>query len=301
MDKLVFRSEVSPVRANKTIGPVRSHLYGFVIARKMKLEGHHVTYIMKCDDSDLKKHRKEDFCDVYKFLCSLGIEADIHPYNAEDVLGCSLFQSERATIYDRYINFLLSSGLAFSDADSGFAVLDIGRFVAKYSPKIEVEDLLLGKFALNVEEVLIAGQRTIPLRRSDGTYLFNFASVVDDGEFVATHIVRGQDKIHVILEQEIIRKSLGFPSLVYIHLPLLCDEVGKRTGGYMEFDDFLRAGIVREAIISYILSSGYGDPDHVFLSLGEFIANFSIADIHKKNTRFCAGRLEDVNRRILRM
>jgi len=298
MNKVVFRSEISPVDANKTIGPARTHLYSFVIAKRMKLDGHNVSYIIKCDDSDSKKHKKQNFYGIHAFLVSLGIKADIHPYNSEEILGCSLFQSERSEIYRKYLGQLLDSGLAFPADNSGFVVFDVEKFATDCASKIEIKDELLGELIFSVEDILREGQRVFPLRRSDGSYLFNFASVADDLELEVTHVVRGQDKIHVIPIQEMIRIALGFFSPAYIHLPLLCDEKGKRTGGYVQFDDFLKVGILEAALMSYVLSSGYGNPDEIFLSLDEFITKFNLENLHRNNTRFCAERLNNINRRV---
>lgn len=301
MDRAIFRLEVSPVEANKTIGPVRSHLYSFVIAKRMELNGYKVSYVIKCDDSDLKKHKKENFYDIHTFLISLGIKADIHPYNSEKILGCSLFQYERGEIYRKYLERLLDCRLVSSTENSGFVVFDIEKFVANYDSRIEVKDELLGRLTFNIEDILRGGQKVFPLRRSNGSYLFNFTSVVDDLELKATHVVRGQDKVHVIPIQEMIRIAFGFSSPVYIHMPLLCDEKGKRTGGYMQFDNFIKTGIVDVALMSYILSSGYGNPDEIFLSLDEFIAEFKLGNLHRNSTRFCTERLDNINKRVVRL
>lgn len=301
MKKVVFRSEVSPVVSNKTIGPARSHLYHFAIAKKMGLNGCTVQYIIECDDSDTKKHSKENFYDIHMFLVSLGIKADVHPYNSEEILGRSLFQSERGKIYGSHLERLLDYGMVSLEKNSGFAVFDVKKFLSQYGSKIEARDELLGKLTFDIEDFLKTGKKVFPLRRSDGSYLYNFSSVIDDGDLEVTHIVRGQDKIHVIPIQSMLRTTLGFPSVVYIHLPLLCDEKGKRTGGYMQFDKFLEDGIARTALMSYVLSSGYGNPDEIFLSLAEFTDKFSIQKLHKKNTKFCAERLHKINERVMRL
>lgn len=268
----------------------------------MESDGHDVTYVIKCDNTDPKKHKKEKFCDIYTLLASFGVKANIHPYNSRKVLGCSLFQSERSNIYQEHTESLLDRGLAyFEDGNSGPVIFDVAKFARSHTSNIVIRDELLGELVFNIEDMFRGKPKVIPLRRSDGSYLFNLASVVDDGELGATHIVRGQDKSTVSPVQEVIRMALGFSSPTYIHLPLLLGQAGKRTGGYIQFDDLLRTGVTREALTSYMLSSGYGNPDEIFLSLESFIAGFDLGDLHRKNTKFSPERLSNINKRVMHL
>ncbi|OGZ67448.1 MAG: hypothetical protein A3D35_00470 [Candidatus Staskawiczbacteria bacterium RIFCSPHIGHO2_02_FULL_34_9] len=301
MNKSVLKLEVSPVDSNKAIGPVRSHLYSFSMAQKMRIDGFDVKCIIKCDDSDPKKHKKQNFREVYDFLSTLGVKADIHPYNSDEVLGCSLFQSERGQIYSKYLERLLDSGFVSLADDSRLTTLDVKKFVQNFGSKIIANDELLGDLSFELGNIFKDGKTNFPLTRSDGSCLFNLISVADDLELGVTHVIRGQDKIHVIPVQEMIRMVLGVSSPVYIHLPLLCSENGKRTGGYIQFDELEKSGISMPALISYALSSGYGNPDGIFFSLEEFIAQFDLKNVHKINTNFCKARLENINKRMSRI
>lgn len=300
MERMVFRMGISPVESNMKIGPVRSHLYNYAFAKKAALDGRESLFVMKCDDTDPAKHEKEKFKGLYSFFAGfLGMDIDIHPFNSQEKIGASLFQSERGHIYGRWLEKLLESGFAFVEENSGVVLFSIEKFAKAHPSPIEIEDLLFGKIVFRPESLLKEGLFSFPLRRSDGSYLYHFATTVDDQELSVTHVFRGQDKISAAHFQEMLRIVLGFSSKKYVHTPLLVDADGKRLSGNVRFDDFLRDGITKQSLISYIVSSGYGDPDELYPALEGFISGFNPKKLHKANGMFDRKKLERVNRKLI--
>ncbi len=300
-EKLIFRVGMSPTDSNKKIGPVRSHLYNYTFAKAEATKGKDSKIIFRVDDTDREKHTMEKAEEIYKFFTiELGFNFDITPYNSHQELGQSVFQSERQAIYDHYVEELFDKHVAFTDRESGLVLFDIAKFMSEYSDILEIDDVLKGKVKFKLEDNLKHGRPYFPLMRSDKSALYHLASVVDDGTFGVTHVVRGQDKLSIAEFQEMVRVSLDLEPKKYLHTPMLLDSEGKVLGGAVKFDDFIKRGILPHALISYMISSGYGDPENTYPSLEEFIQSFDPKKIHKNNGKFDLGKLESINKKIIK-
>lgn len=297
----VFRLGISPVESNKKIGPLRSHLYNYSFAKHQASEDNRSKVIFRVDDSDKEKHTREMSFELYRFFTEdLGLEFDLNPTNSIELTGMSLYQSERQDRYREMIEALYDDGIAFVDPDSGLALFDIQKYVDMYSDVIQYDDLHKGVVSVCLADHLNGQNRYFPLLRSDGSALYHLATVVDDADFGVTHVVRGNDKISVAQYQEMVRVALGLEPKRYLHTPLLTDERGRRLGGQVAFDDFVRDGIMPHSLISYMVSSGYGDPDEIYPSIDDFISNFDYGQVHKHDARFDIDRLRSVNERLTR-
>jgi glutamyl/glutaminyl-tRNA synthetase len=299
--KVVFRAGISPVDANKKIGPLRTHLYNYAFAKNEAERGNDSTIIFRVDDTNKDRSVKNNTNEIARFFSdTLGLEFDVTPENALEKIGYSVVQSERNEIYLKYLEELFDKHVAFVDKQSGLVLFDIKEFIDQYSDTLEVDDLLKGKILMKLEENLRRGTQYFPLVRSDRSVLYHLASVIDDAEFGVTHVVRGQDKTSVAEFQEMVRVAFGFQPKKYLHTPLMLDQDGKLLGGAVKFEDFIQKGIVPQALISYMISSGYGDPNTIYPSLDAFVKAFDYKKIHKQNGKFDEGKLESINQRLVR-
>ncbi|MDP2762930.1 MAG: glutamate--tRNA ligase family protein, partial [Enterobacteriaceae bacterium] len=297
----IFRAGMSPTESNKKIGPIRAHLYNYGFAKCEVAKGNDSKIIYRVDDTDKEKHTKEKSVEIYNFFSEiLGFEFDITPDNSQEKIGKSVIQSERQDVYSRYIEELYDNGVVFTEKESGLVLFDIKKFIKEYSDIIEIDDLLRGKITMRLEENIKRGTNYFPILRSDKSALYHLASVIDDADFGVTHIVRGQDKLSIAEYQEMIRIVLGLEPKKYLHTPMLFDKEGKIPKGAVKFDDFLKMGITPQALISYMVSSGYGDPDVIYPSIDDFIKNFDYHKIHKNNGKFDLEKLKNINEKIIR-
>lgn len=300
-EKFIFRVGVSPVESNKKIGPIRSFLYNYSFAKGEAEKGKDSKIIFRIDDTNKKKHTKEKSEEIFHFFTdTLGFKFDITPHNAKKEIGQSVFQSERQDIYQEYLEELFDKHVAFVDRKSGLVLFDIRKFIDQYTDTLEIKDLLRGKFKLKLEENLKRGQNYFPLLRSDRSALYHLASVVDDSTFGVTHVVRGQDKFSIAQYQEMVRVSLGLEPKKYLHTPILLEPESKSFDSTLMFNDFIKKGIMPHALISYMISSGYGNPDEIYPSLEEFIGVFDYRKIHKSNGMFDMKKLENINSRLIK-
>ena len=283
-----FRIAISPVLSNRKIGPIRTHLYNYVFAKNTNS-----IVILRCDDTNSKEHKKEIFLELHKFFEEdLSMIFDYDPYNVK--IDCiSLFQSERGLIYNKYKERLIEEGIVFLDKNTGVTLFNIELFIKQYTNKIVVEDLNSGEIIFDLINYINNNSKYFQIFRSDGSCLYNFATTIDDSELSVTHIVRGRDKIPLLQFQEIIRITLGFKKKKYLHTPLMI--VDKKLTSYFEY--FLSLGISREALISYIISSGYGNPDSIYRNINQFITEFDYRKVHVKSSKFDFNKLMSINKK----
>lgn len=66
------------------------------------------------------------------------------------------------------------------------------------------------------------------LRRRDGDYAYALAVTVDDALQGISDVVRGADLLAATPIQQYLQRLLGYPSLRYLHLPLVLDDNGNK-------------------------------------------------------------------------
>jgi glutamyl-tRNA synthetase len=99
----------------------------------------------------------------------------------------------------------------------------------------------------------------ITLLRDDGTATFHLASVVDDGDFQITHVVRGNDHRPNEDVHRRLHEALGTQAPEYVHHGLILGEDGKKLSKRAEgatIASLREAGIPPEAVQRYLEQLG---------------------------------------------
>ena len=89
------------------------------------------------------------------------------------------------------------------------------------------------------------------IRRSDGVWSYQLATVVDDHLSGVNLVVRGSDLLESTAKQLIIAKYLGYPAPEYAHHPLLLDKEGERLAKRhkdLSIQDLRKKGVRPEQI-----------------------------------------------------
>ncbi len=313
MNRVVSRIGITPVGGPKyRVYRLRFHLLAYSIARKAKLLGKESKFIVRCDDTN-SSNVNRDFLDPYlTVLYSLGVKPDLTPYD-KDESGFSLFQSKRGELYRFFIDRLIEMNLAFKDS-SGAIFFSPEKFVNKFRSvlncgKLLVLDASMGTVTVNVKSPLRERRGEIgfvpfALMRSNGEYLFNLCSPVDDAVLGVTHVVRDRNKLNVLAKQEMIRIALNFPPIMYVHAPFLVNNDGKKIvhdeyWGDATFQDFIARGVLPEALVSYLLSGLYGPSESYYQTLDDFAVKVDISQIHQSSTVFSESVLKQHNKRAI--
>ncbi len=304
------------------IGGARTGLFNYLFARKYQ-----GTFILRIEDTDVERCKKEYEEEIIKSLKWLKIEWDEGP----DVGGNfgPYRQSERKQIYLKYLKKLLEEEKAYFcfckkedlEAQKQY-FLSIGKppkyngkcrylskeevekrlkegqpFVIRFKvvpKKIVFEDLIRGKIEFDgslIEDFVIA--------KNFESFLYNFTCVVDDFEMKITHVIRGEDHIPNTPKQILLQEALEFKSPKYLHLPLILgmdrSKLSKRHGA-MSVLEYKKAGYLPEALINFIAFLGWSPKsEKQIFSLSSLIKEFSIDRIQKSGAVFNHQKLDFLN------
>ena len=136
----------------------------------------------------------------------------------------------------------------------------------------------------------------IILIKSDGFPTYNFAHIIDDFEMEITHIIRGQEFISSQPNYLNLYEALEITPPIFATMPhILASTGGKKLGkrdGAKDVLDYLKNGIVKEALVNFIASLGWNDgTEQEIFSSSELIEKFSLSRVQKSGARFDEQRL----------
>jgi len=273
-NKVITRFAPSPTGLFH-IGSVRTALFNYLYAKK-----HNGKFILRTEDTDKERSKKEYEEDIKNGLEWLGLEWDEF-YR----------QSERTEIYKKYLQKLLDKKRAYLDGDAI-------RF-KNPNKKVVFSDIVRGEIAIETEDV-----GDFVIAKNLDTPLFHFTVVVDDFEMGVTHIIRGEDHIPNTPRHILLQKALGFETPNYAHLPLILgtdrSKLSKRHGA-LSVNEYRAQGYLPEAIINFTAFIGWnpGGEREIF-SKEELIKEFLLEKIQKGGGIFNVERLDWCNREYLK-
>ncbi|MFN7088300.1 MAG: glutamate--tRNA ligase, partial [Candidatus Paceibacteria bacterium] len=290
------------------VGGARTVLFNWLFARK-----YGGSFIIRIEDTDVERSDPKFEKDILDSIRWLGLDWDEGP----DIGGSygPYRQSERLTIYAKYIKKLLDEDKAYrcfcSEEDlkaerqemlsrgvppkySGRCKtlskeeveknLKDGKFFLvriKMPAKIvEVEDLIRGKVRFDtnlIGDIAISKKEDIPL--------YNFAAVVDDYEMKISHVIRGEDHLSNTPKQIVLQELLGFAHPEYAHLPLILGpdrtKLSKRHGA-VGISEYRKLGYLPEALINFLSLLGWHVAgDREIFSKEDLIREFTLDRVQK--------------------
>lgn len=332
---IVTRFAPSPTGALH-VGGARTALFAWAYARQ-----HGGKFIIRLEDTDQKRSSPESTKGILRDLQWLGLSWDEGPNPAAmdpytDQIGANgpYFQSQRLDIYNKYINQLVDSGLAFEDD---------GAIRFRMDKDIAFTDEVFGdlKFATaDLEDFVI--------RKADGFPTFHMAVVIDDALMGVTHVIRGQEHLSNTSKHVALQDALGFERPVYVHLSSIMNPDGSKmskrdkakvarqaakdkgltTVGFddaefaafldkqndeMKFAlavaeqlnldlpeinvaDFRDSGYIPSALLNYLALLGWNPGDDIEqFDLGFLVQKFSFDRIGKSNSKFDRAKLLSFN------
>lgn len=293
------------------IGGLRTLLYNWAFARQT--EGKFIIRIEDTDRARLVDGAVERILEVIK---DYGFDWDEGP-----VVGGPqnpYVQSERLSIYKKYLDELIDAGHAYYCFCTQERLQKVreekkskGDYSTKYDrhclnlTKEEIEkklsegcpyvvrfkvpdnkkvvwtDGVLGE--VSIESVEIDDQI---LMKSDGFPTYHFAVVVDDHLMGITHVMRGNEWLPSTPKHVLLYEAFGWQAPIFCHLPNL-KELGEnkklsKRHGPVSAKGFLEEGYLPEAVVNYLMFLGWnpGGEKEIF-SLEEFIKLFDVKKIHR--------------------
>jgi glutamyl-tRNA synthetase len=262
---VVTRFAPSPT-GNLNIGGVRAAIFAYLFAR------HNAgTFVLRIEDTDRERSKKEYEENIKEALAWLGIEYD------------KLYrQSDNTALYEKLLHELVAKDLAYVSQET--PTEEGGRTevvrLRNQNKTITFDDLVHGRISFDTTEL-----KDFVIAKSFTEPVFHFANVVDDWDEKITHVIRGDDHISNTPRHILIQEALGAPTPLYAHLPLLLasdkSKLSKRKGA-KAITEYREEGYLPEAVLNFDAFLGWHPQgDKEILSKAELIEQFSLEHVQK--------------------
>lgn len=300
------------------MGSARTALFNWLFARH-----HGGTYLLRIEDTDDERNRKDWADGILTALDWLGIPPDEAP----------VYQSSRSADHRAAIDRLWEAGYLYAcdctreevvartkgNATPGYdghcrdrSVERSGnalRFRVPDEGTVVVHDVIRG----DVEFPLAAIEDFVVVK-SNGGPLFVLANVVDDRSMAITHVIRGEDLLPSAPKALLLWRALdeieggenlsAVPLPAYAHLPMLVNErrekISKRRDD-VAVESYRAQGFLPAAFANYLALLGWGHPDGIeIFNIVDAVAEFALEDVHHAPAFFDLAKLRHVNAEHLR-
>jgi glutamyl-tRNA synthetase len=227
------------------IGGMRTALFNWLYARR-----HGGQFILRIDDTDQERNIDAALAPILQAFRWLGLNWDEGPEVGGDY--GPYFQSQRGDLYQSAADRLLAEGKAYRCFDSAEEVqadkqhlrehnelpagmrrslklsdaeiqerLDRGdswvlRFKVPHGQTIAIDDEIRGHVEWNSSLMFDPN-----ISRSNGSPLYNFATVVDDAQLKITHVIRAEEHLSNTAIQVLLYEALGEAVPTFAHIPFV--------------------------------------------------------------------------------
>jgi glutamyl-tRNA synthetase len=240
------------------IGGVRTALFNYLFAKK-----HQGDFVLRIEDTDRNRYVEGAEEYIIESLKWLGMDFDEGPGKGGPYGPYR--QSERAELYQTYVQQLLDSGKAYYAFDTPES-LDLLRkeaestghtFIYNWSTREDLQNSLtldssevdqliksgaphVVRFSTPIHEQyafndLVRGEVAVDTRllddkilfKSDGMPTYHLANVVDDHLMRISHVIRGEEWLPSLALHNLLYEAFGWKAPYFAHLPLIMKPQGK--------------------------------------------------------------------------
>lgn len=288
------------------IGGLRTAIFNYFFA---KANGGQ--FILRIEDTDKERSKDEYTQAILEGLKWCSIDWD-------DIC----YQSKRAEIYEKYLNGLFEEGKAYKCYCSKERLERLKEEQMKNGENphydghcrnlkehpdnkpyvvriklpeddIDFSDYVHGNMHFSYKEF-----DDFIIKRSDGSFMYNFTNVVDDIECGITHVIRGDDHLTNTAKQIVLYRLFGKNPPEYAHVPMILGEdktrLSKRHGAksVLEYKD---AGILPQALVNYLIRLGWSYGDKELFTKDELVKYFNLENLNKSAAVFNPDKLLWIN------
>ena len=307
------------------IGGARTAIYNWAFARATG-----GTFVLRIEDTDPERSTEENTQIILRALKWMGLDWDEGP----EVGGpCGpYFQTQRTATYEAALQKLIDAGAAYpcfctkeeldakreaaEKTEGGYAGYDrtcraipadeASARIAAGEPHVwrlkvpddhgpvTFKDAVYGdmSFPIDVMDDMI-------LRRTDGTFTYNFAVVCDDVNMAITHVIRGDDHLSNTPRQVLIYEALGAEVPLFAHLSMILGPDGKKLSkrhGATNVEEYRDRGYLPDALVNFLALLGWSlDGETTIIPPAELCRTFSLDRITKKHSIFDEKKLDWMN------
>ncbi len=284
--KIVTRFAPSPT-GFLHVGVVRTAIFAYLYARKYA-----GTFVLRIEDTDKERSKKEYEENILESLTWLGITHDIF-----------VRQSENSARHKAILEKMIADGHAYISKEAAKDGSGIIKEIVRFrNPNIEVTftDEIKGQVTMNTSDL-----GDFVIAKNIHEPLFHLAVVVDDCDEGITHVIRGEDHVSNTPRQILIQRAIGAPTPIYAHLPLVLgtdkQKLSKRRGA-LALTEYAKQGYLPDALLNMVALVGWnpGTPQEIFTP-EELIAAFDLAKVQKSSAVFNPEKLNWINKEHLKL
>jgi glutamyl-tRNA synthetase len=295
------------------LGNARTALFNLLLARHGSGR-----FVLRIEDTDTERSSEVHTAALMQDLRWLGLEWDAGP-DRDDGRG-PYRQSQRAALYDRYLETLLgqqdvypcfctplelelsrraqlaagkppryagtcrsldAAGRAARAAQVPSATL---RFRVPAGERIEFVDFVHGAQSFDSGDI-----GDFVVRRADGTAAFFFTNAVDDACMGVTHVLRGEDHLTNTPRQLLLLRALGLTAPRYGHVALIVGADGaplSKRHGAVSLREYRERGYLPAALTNHLFRLGHSGAPAGLLSLEQMARDFDVAHLGRSPARF---------------
>jgi glutamyl-tRNA synthetase len=245
-------------------------LFNWLFARH-----HGGVFVLRIEDTDRERSTEESIEHIYESMRWLGLDWD------------ELYrQTDRTQEHQTAAEFLMERDLAYEHEGAWwFRVPTEGETV--------VQDAIQGEVRFDHEQF-----KDLVIRRSDGSFVYNFVVVVDDADMGITHVIRGDDHLINTPKQIQLYQALERPLPQFAHLPMVLgpdrSRLSKRHGA-ASVTEYREQGILPEALVNFLARLGWAHGDQEIFDRDELIEQFTLEGVGTSGAIFDAEKLLWVN------
>jgi len=292
------------------IGGVRTALFNWLFSRNNKGK-----FYLRIEDTDKERSKEEFKKQIIDSLDWIGIKHDDKEY----------IQSKNINKHKEIVEELLKNGFAYKcycseeeikeqkekckkkgmpyvynrkwrdpkNLEIPNNVKPVIRFKSKISGNTIVKDLVQNE--INITNSII---EDFVILRQDGTPTYQLSAVVDDHLMKITHVIRGDDHIINTFKQKQIYEAMKWNVPEFAHIPLIHSEKGSKLSkrdNASTIDDYIKIGILSEALRNYLLRLGWSHKDKEIFNLDESIKLFNLKGVGKSPSKLDMSRILSLN------
>ena len=283
MDKVRTRIAPSPT-GFAHVGIAYTALFNYAFARSKNGQ-----FIIRVEDTDIKRHVKGAEEAIYKGLSWFGIDWDEGPDKGGKYGPYK--QSERLEIYQKRAKELVKNSLAYEEKGA----------IRFKNPGEDMgwKDLVRGEINFPGGEIT-----DFVILKSDGYPTYNFAVVVDDILMKISHVIRGEEHVSNTPRQLALYKAFKTKPPEFAHHPTLRNKDRKKLSKRRDPVDlriYKEEGYLPEALVNFLCLLGWSHPEgKEIFDLDEFVKKFGLSRVRKAGPIFNLEKLNWMNGEYLR-
>lgn len=305
------------------VGSAYSALLDYAWAKK-----HGGQFIIRIEDTDVKRKVKGAEETIYQGLAWLGIKPDESPQ-----IGGRFGpyrQSERLPLYQQYARQLVDQGQAYYCFCSAKRLAQVRKKMERADQppmydrrcrglnpqeakaRVEKGEKYVIRMKIPDDEEIVVPE---PIRggitfnsnvvddqvilKSDGFPTYHLAVVVDDHLMKITHAIRGEEWLPSAPKHVLLYRYFGWQPPVYLHTPTIRDEKRKKLSkrlGHAALTWYQKEGYLPEALINFLCLLGWSHPqEKEIFPLKEFLRLFELKDLSPVGPVFGLDKLDWMN------